>query len=415
VQKVKRRLRPYLLDAIYPSFRPAASSRPSGTPSVLILPAADGWEGEGPHGFGDEMLMLGLLEGLGGSFSGRVGALAMDQRGDHDIVFHGHGIRLRGFARGWLSSSSYHEFVRMASEYTHFVVIGADVLDGAYGVHNTLQRLRFLELAGRMGLTSSVTGCSFNGTDDRRIRALFQAAEEVGAVVHARDAATLDRFRLFLQRVQPVADLAFLVDGEKFPLSPAVQRIRSLQADWKSDGGIVVGVNLCGWHINDKDRFFGAFIEELSALKESLGKVGLVLLPHDTRTDRWSDLDTLKELRRRIDGRLDIIGAPEDIVSGIAAKQAVRGCDVLLTGRMHLAIAAHDQGVPSVSFGYQGKFEGFYGLYGLGPEWLVDYQQPEESVRVLSQAIERRGELSAAISACRNVIHSASRANAAWV
>ena len=142
------------------------------------------------------------------------------------------------------------------------------------------------------------------------------------------------------------------------------------KADWLS------GLTSCGWHIVDKERFFSEMITALRQLDTSPRRISLILIPHDTRTDRWSDLDTLTEFRERLTGIVTVIGSPQDIRSGIDAKQVVRYCDVVLTGRMHLAIAAFEQGVTPVSFCYQGKFEGLYQLFAMGSEWMVSVWQP---------------------------------------
>lgn len=415
LRKLKVTLRSYMLDIAYQLFnRQTRTALVNNNDSVLILPAADGWDGDGPHGFGDEMLMLGLLEGLKSRFAGKISALRMEGQGGN-VFFHGHAIRMIGFPKGWLAGPSYRQFADIASTYSHFIIIGADVLDGAYGAFNSIQRLRFLNIAAKMGLKTAITGCSFNGTTNQQICTLLKTAEHNGTAIHARDKVSSDRFGVFLHKVNDVADLAFMVDAEQYPVANRVEAIRNRAAGWKSAGGIVVGINLCGWHINEKDRFFDYFIAELLKLDESLDKIGSILLPHDTRTDRWSDLDTLEELRKRIDNRIEIIGAPQEIKSGIDAKQAVRCCDVLLTGRMHLAIAAHDQGIPSVSFGYQGKFEGFYGLYGMGAEWLVEYDNPTGAVGTLQLALVQRDELSSRIVEKEAIIQAAARQNFEWL
>lgn len=414
LKKIKAGLRLKSLDFAYRSFTAkGAAPHAADEESVLILPAADGWEGAGPHGFGDEMLILGLLEGLKERFAGRVSALSMCGR-SCAVAFHGLKVPVIGFSKSWLSGAAYREFTEIASGFTHFVVIGADVLDGAYGAANSIQRLRFLNIAAGMGLKTAITGCSFNGTDDRRICELLREAAKAEAAIHARDEVSLKRFGAFVDGVIEVSDLAFTVDIANFTPPVAVARVMEEAAEWKRAGGVVVGLNLCGWHITDKEAFFGRFIEECLRLSQR-NRLALILLPHDTRTDKWCDLDTLDEFSARLGGRVPVLGGPREVASGIDAKHAVGCCDVLLTGRMHLAIAAHDQGIPSVSFGYQGKFEGFYGLYGMGAEWLVTYADPAAAVNVLRCALEARKELSARILQRMPVIRSMAHRNFRWL
>lgn len=415
--KIKEWLRSKVLDAAYwMAYQQARASRLKKTDAVLILPPADGWEGQGrPYSFGDEMLMLGLLGSLESKFQGNISALIMNGQGCQKIWLHGHQIKTIGFQKGWLSLSSYKQFINIASGFSHFVVIGADVLDGAYGALNSIQRLRFLNLAAKTGMKTAITGCSFNGTKDKRIQKLLMAAEHSGTVIHAREKVSLMRLQNFLQEVISVADLAFKVNAEKYPVTNKIAEIRNQAENWKENSGLVVGINLCGWHIKDKDIFFDNFTNAILKLNDSRKNIGLILIPHDTREDGWSDIATLEAFRRKICDHIKIIGAPQDIRSGLDAKQVVRCCDVLLTGRMHLAIAAHDQGVPAVSFSYQGKFEGFYDLYNMKAEWLTTYTNPEGAVQILASAIRARKELSKTILDRKSNVHLAASQNFKWL
>lgn len=414
--KIKTWLKSKVLDAAYwMAYQQAQTSRIKKTDAVLVLPPSDGWEGHGPYSFGDEMLMLGLLDGLKSKFSGNISALNMGGEGCQNILIHGHPMKTIGFQKGWLSLSSYRQFINITSGFSHFVVMGADVLDGAYGAINSIQRLRFLNLAAKIGMKTAISGCSFNGTKDKRILKLLIAAERSGTVIHAREKVSSVRLQGFLQKVVRVADLAFRVNVEKYPIASKIAGIKSHAANWKENAGLVVGINLCGWHIKDKDSFFENFATAILKLNDPQQKLALILIPHDTREDGWSDLATLEAFRLKISKRIEIIGAPQDIRSGLDAKQAVSCCDVLLTGRMHLAIAAHDQGVPAVSFSYQGKFEGLYDLYNMKTEWLVNYANPEDAVKTLSNAIKERKELSKIILGRKSSVHLAASQNFKWL
>ena len=380
------------------ALRYAAGIRTQGACSVLILPGGDGGESAGPHSFGDEMLLLGLLDGLKGRFLGNITILQMNGPTDRTVVLNGVPVKVIGFSRNWVSFSSFKEFISIAVSYSHFVVIGADVMDNAYSVLNTVQRVRFLLLAAAMGLKTVVTGCSFNEDVDPHTRELLKTAERAGTFISARDGVSLDRMLKFLTNVRLVADLAFGIDAEEHSLPLRIAAIRDRARRWREQDGVVIGVNLCGWHIKDKDKFFTDFIAALLQWDSSSRRVGLILIPHDTRNDRLSDLDTLTEFQTRLGGRITVIGTPQEVRSGIEAKQAVRCCDVLLTGRMHLAIAALDQGVPPVSFCYQGKFEGLYQMFGLSSEWLMAYDTPDKAVDTLRQVQDKRDEWSDVIT-----------------
>ena len=416
MKRFKRWLRRKIMNALYATaYLQVGISRYHPKNSVLILPPADTHDESDTHSFGDRMILLGLLGRLRDKFSGAISVLSRGSCEPHRLTIDGHNVTIVGFSKRWTSFSSYREFIGLASACSHFVLIGEDALDGIYGEYDSVQMLRFVRLACVMGLKSVVVGCSFNGTPDRKIRNLFRRAERSGTITYARDPVSLDRFRTFLNNAKPVADLAFGVDAEKFPLTSGISAIRMRSAAWKKDSGIILGINFRAWSIRNKDRFLDDIAAEILALNDSERKLALILIPHDTRRHNDSDLAFLQEFNRRLGNRIEIIGSPEEIASGIHAKQAVRCCDVVLTGRMHVAIAALDQGIPAVSFSYQGKFEGLYDLFGMGRKWLVEYEDPQGAIRILRQALDRREELSANIVARIQDIRSSADRNVEWL
>ena len=398
-KRLKRFIITKALDLAFLSCKQSLPKKEHEASGVLILPADDCWGESESHGFGDEMLVLGVLEGLKKKGFSRNGALRTGKMvpGNSHVAFYGHEVELLSFRKGFLSPPSYQQFVRIASSFSHFIVIGADILDGPFGALDAIHRLRLLNLATAMGLKSTVVGCSISRTDNSRIKSLLKTAEIAGAAIHSRDGVSLKRFQTFLNNVKLVTDVAFLVDTKRFPVAQRVRSVVEKAAFCKNNGGRVLGINLCGWHIKHLDEFFEDLIQGLLGIEDSLGRLSLILVPHDTRGNGDSDLSTLEAFFSKAYKRLEILDAPRVIRSGVDAKQVVAACDLLLTGRMHLAIAAHDQGVPSLSFGYHGKFEGFYRLYGMGQEFMVEYGNVSGVMASLERAFKQRDELSARI------------------
>jgi polysaccharide pyruvyl transferase WcaK-like protein len=416
LRSIKSAFKSVLSSIVYQLSLPGIRGKKRNLPdSLLILPAADGWEGNRPHGFGDEMLMLGLLDGLKGRFSGSITALSMNGCGVRAINFFGHPLKVVGFPKGWLSVNACRHFASISRAHTHFAVIGADVLDGAYGIAASVQRLRFVNIAARMGLATASTGCSFNGTRNNKILRLLKSAEKSGLILYARDEVSKLRLSDILANVGLVADLAYCVRDGEFPVPPRIGTLQVAVESWRTCGGFVIGINMCGWHIKDQDAFIDSLVNSLSLLENSQKKLGLIPLPHDTRPESVSDVEILYKLHAKVGTRFKILCPPDDIQSGIDAKQAVSLCDVLLTGRMHLAISAHDQGIPAISFGYQGKFEGFYQQYGLGKEWVFNYDDPGAAVRFLDAVLCRRQEYSAMLLQKKSAVHEAAKRNFAWL
>ena len=100
-----------------------------------------------------------------------------------------------------------------------------------------------------------------------------------------------------------------------------------------------------------------------------------LLLAHDFRT-RTSCSDTLAEIERLTQGRLgNRLLRPTDELSARELKAIVTKLDGVVSGRMHLAIAALGQGTPVSCLTYQDKFEGLFEHYGLPSSLLMDPQQ----------------------------------------
>lgn len=383
-------LRNKLLDLLYRVNLLLVGSTPrSDGRRVLVLPGADGWEGGAPFSFGDEMLAVGLFGGLKEAGFEGADVLCLATEGQKKVDVYEYPVQIIGLIGGWLSLSSYSQIRIMAKKYSHFVVIGADVLDGAYSEINSTQRLRFLNILAKCGLKTVVTGFSFNGSDNAEIRSLFQDAERRGAAIYARERESLVRLNSFLERPLQAADLAFKVHIDEFLVRDHIKLLIEKIRIARSKGVFVIAVNICGWHIKDKKQFYAEFASSLDRACP-FENIAIVLIPHDTRDEVGSDLNALLELRDYLDGLAPIIGGPEDVTSGIDAKLVVGACDVLITGRMHLAIAALHQGVPAVSFSYQGKFEGLYDLFKLPRSLMVDYADPVAAVEVLYDVARNR-------------------------
>ena len=62
---------------------------------------------------------------------------------------------------------------------------------------------------------------------------------------------------------------------------------------------------------------------------------------------------------------------PKDRFSAAELKQLAGNCSGVVTGRMHLAIAALGGGVPVAAITYQDKFAGLFEHFGIASEFLV--------------------------------------------
>jgi len=259
----------------------------------------------------------------------------------------------------------------------HVVIVGADIMDGFYLPSVSAERFAFADLAARAGLPVTVTGYSFNESPERGLISIVERMDEAVAL-NVRDPISLQRWQLFTAReANLVADVAFLLRP-----TPADQ-IDAELVEWvageRQRRRIVFAFNL-----------HDAVLRGVADRREALYRVGMelrhaaerravswLLLTHDYR-DPATEAALLEEVHRAADlGRVSrLAGRPYSArdLKGIAGLM-----DGVITGRMHLAVAALGMGVPVAAFDYQGKFEGLFEHFGLSqrrlgqlPELLED-------------------------------------------
>jgi polysaccharide pyruvyl transferase WcaK-like protein len=254
------------------------------------------------------------------------------------------------------------------------VVIGADVMDGHYGPLFTARRLLAADLMAREGVPTVITGFSFNAHPHPLLARLFDVLDQ-RVCLHVRDPLSLRRFRAFSSRPATlVADVAFLLEPDE--ASPRLGAIFDWIAERRRRGERVFGLNL---HpvLGGADVSKGLANAAAAALTSisSSEPVSWLLLAHDFRT-RTSCSDTLAEIERLAQGRLGArLLRPTEQLSARELKAVAGKLDGVVSGRMHLAIAALGQGTPVCCVTYQGKFEGLFEHFGLPLSLLMDPQQ----------------------------------------
>lgn len=212
------------------------------------------------------------------------------------------------------------------------VLLATDVLDGTYSPARVLRQLALLHVVKHAGGRVSVVSFTFRDRVDERIQRRLRA---LGAALSPRDEDSAANVRSVLAVDSPVApDIAFLLPG---PTHAAAD-----------PGGTVVNIHpaLC--------RSPAELERLVLAVADSLDGRGAVrLLCHDTR-GRLADEVALERLRRELTHRgTDAPVLPKPGPSEI--RRLVRGASCVVTGRMHLAVAALATGVPVVCLTYGGR------------------------------------------------------------
>jgi polysaccharide pyruvyl transferase WcaK-like protein len=253
------------------------------------------------------------------------------------------------------------------------VLVGADVMDGYYSPVESLRRVIAADLLAKSGASTAFTGFSMNDSPSPWLRRAFRMLDK-GVAINLRDPLSHKRFETFTGvRAHEVADVAFLLNP-----SGAADACRSA-VEWveqeRHSGRCVIALNFHPMLFDVPARKAGVarLQKALVACMQratSAHSVSWLLLPHDDRGG-IGDVAPLSGLylalteQQRVHVQLVEFPPP-----AAAIKELVGMCDGVITGRMHLAIAALGGGVPVMALAYQAKFAGLMQWFHL-PDWLL--------------------------------------------
>jgi O-antigen/teichoic acid export membrane protein/polysaccharide pyruvyl transferase WcaK-like protein len=340
-------------------FLAALGPRPPPQPGapILILPG----DITSLHGsLGDQALIGGAVGYLRRSGYGAVRVIVAP------------GIVVPAFMEGlvlplpvWGSWRGWWRTVQQLKGSAGLAIIGADVLDGHYSRFESVARLFVARAAAKLGIPVCICSFSMNAKPDpATLRAFARLPRSVSLM--ARDPVSMERLRRFTgHQACLTADLAFMlapttastIDDE---LVAWLGRVRA---------GPIVGWNLSPHALRSLSRVQLAEAECAcaSVIKRLIDEKGarVVLMPHDFR-EHADDAGLLTRIHAQLGApvrdRTLMLGGR---YTAAEAKQACAHLDFLVSGRMHLMIAALAQGVPVAAVEYQGKFQGLLRLFGL--------------------------------------------------
>lgn len=373
--------------------RPQASP-PSSPARFAVIPADTG---SIAGSLGDMAMLTGLIGGVRARHPDAVFTV-IGQR-DQRIAVPGSGdLAVTG---AWLGTSGTRAFDHLIRSQHGLYVMGADVLDGKYGAALVARIAAYCNHAVRLGVPVTTLGFSFNSRPRRpAVAALTSLHPEV--LVNLRDAQSLARFEQHVARTATLcADCAFLMPPAN---RDDLDETEAWIARARADGRTLVGVNLsthalASGKATDSDRI----VANLAAQLQNLARqrpLACLLIPHDIKP-RSGDITLLRALERLLadSDKLPVRYAETPRPDRI--KRWVGQLDLVLTGRMHLAIAALGSGTPIVSITYQDKFEGLYQHFDLP---IADTLQAADCLndtlgKKLESALARHAETRAQITA----------------
>lgn len=233
------------------------------------------------------------------------------------------------------------------------VAVGADVIDGRYGMKAVKYELGILQVAAELGVPTALLGHSISESPDPEAVALL-AALPASTAIFVRDPISLQRFESFTGRAGTlVSDLAFLVQPDTNSRNYAdAQQWATRQ---KRLGNKILCLNVNGLNAQSGLTHWRDFLEHLW---QGNPNIGVLFLSHDTRPTSSDSLAHQQIVASLPAEKLERVFLAADPESAASAKALAALADVVLTGRMHLAIGALSLSVPTFCLAYAGKFEG---------------------------------------------------------
>lgn len=243
--------------------------------------------------------------------------------------------------------------LRGAKSYS---VIGADIMDGVYSPEQSVARMSSINCALIMGVDARILGFSWSPNAGHSAKSAMRRLN-CGARIYARDPRSLDRLKQDgVTNAQLVADTVFSLDAHQ-----DVPVLKSWIESRKESGRRIAIVNISGLISRDVDlsKDYLEIIEHLIASNYSV-----LLLPHVIRRGD-DDSNAIANLANSLPKADENIHRVDYLLEPGQVKALVSHVDVVVTGRMHLAVISLSAGVPTITFGTQGKVEGLYALVHL--------------------------------------------------
>lgn len=345
--------------------------------SALLFP------GDDPGSLGDEAMLQATLTSLRRLGITRFGAVRR-KRSREGFAGLGDGIVDEPLWGGALA------FRRVLSRYQIFYIFGADVMDGYYSDLQSCQLLLYAHLAASWERPCAILGFSFNRAPAINAVHFFRALHP-GVALYVRDPQSLESFHAATGRsAQLTADMAFLLNPSG--ATPAVDGVVKWIMKRQALGARVIGINInplavFGKDAESRERLLVS-VMNLLTMMANLGKFDLVLLPHDYR-DGVGDLEIMADLYERLPNAIRARSRfVHERLSAAEAKEICGSLHAVISGRMHLCIAALGQAVPTFGLSYQGKFRGLMRLFHQDFEPLLEAEECFDEAKLQATVFE---------------------------
>ncbi|MBT9538649.1 polysaccharide pyruvyl transferase family protein [Thiobacillus sp.] len=332
--------------------RPPAAP-PQAVSRFLIIPG----DASNPSGsLGDMAMYCALLRAL----------RALHPNASFTIVgTHDHRIDVPGIgeipvAAAWIGREGSVAFDALIRQHHALFVMGADILDGKYGAALVQRIVAYCNHSVRLGIPATTLGFSFNRNPRwPTLHALSRLHPKV--TVNVRDQPSLTRFTQMTGTSATLcADVAFLMPPASEPEPEAEAWIAAMRAAGRNPVGVNLNAHALAPTLTEigTDALITHLAEQLHTAGET-HQLAFLLIPHDLKLQA-GDVAMLQAIEMQLhqNGFPHVRYTP--IHRSDRIKRVVGQLDLVITGRMHLAIASLGCGTPILSITYQDKFEGLY-------------------------------------------------------
>lgn len=227
-------------------------------------------------------------------------------------------------------------------------IIGADIMDGVYSLRPSVRRSTIAAVTAELGFDTTVIGFSWSPAAPAPAREALRRAGAAGARLLLRDPASAARVRdLGVAGVHETADIVFTDERVAVDLPPELAALPRPYALVNASGLIARTV--------DHGVEYAGLVADLRARG-----IHVVLLPHVLR-DSADDRAACRTVRDAVGA--DGVTLVEGMLSPSVIRRLAAEAEIVVTGRMHLAVMSLAQGVPAVTLASQGKVEGLMRLF----------------------------------------------------
>lgn len=406
------------VDQRAPRLAAIRAANPPAPAYVVMAPSGQG-------NLGDEAMLTSIVRNLRARGVTRITILAREANDRFDAidpdleVVHTPNVMR---PTGW--DAALDAIERVFARSTHFLVVGADVLDGGYFLTGSVRRILIADLAARGGLKTTIVGFSYKADDHPWSRELFAAASS-RITLCPRDPESEARVRAFARGpVHLVADTAFLLEPAT-DLGAAAQAAVDGIARARADGRVPIVFNgnplstgmALGASGSDSIPDLAAearrFAETLVELLRLRPEIAPTFVAHDYRGHN-NDVEFMQAIHDALPAAtqervaLALAGLRAAEVKAICAQT-----EFAITGRMHLGIAALGTGTPCLFLDFMGKVRGLLKHFAVEDLCftVADLQDPRRFAAAIAQHYDGRADYRARIEAALPRIKDLSRRN----